>query len=102
MVSNDEILNAIFNAVDEINEQLASNQTIDKTVEEELFGKKGKLDSLGLVNFIVSTEQNIEDSFDIHITLTDERAMSMQNSPFRTIGTLNDYIKVLIKEKSGS
>ena len=57
------------------------------------------MDSLGLVNLIVSVEQNIEDDFDVSITIADERAMSQKHSPFRTVGTLADYIEILLKEK---
>ena len=65
----------------------------------KLLSDKGKLDSLGLINLIVTVEQNIEDDFDITITLADERAMSQEHSPFRTIKTLTDYIEILLEEK---
>ena len=68
-------------------------------METRLFGGNSKLDSLGLVNLIVAVEQNIEDEFDITITLADERSMSQKHSPFRTVGSLVDYIEMLLKEK---
>jgi acyl carrier protein len=43
-------------------------------------------------------EQNIEDEFDVSITIADEKAMSQKRSPFRTIGTLADYIDMLLRE----
>jgi|TARA_B100001250_G_scaffold414630_1_gene454996 acyl carrier protein len=60
--------------------------------ETELYGGKSSLDSLGLVNFIVALEQDIEDQFDIIITIADDKAMSLKNSPFRTIGSLEQFI----------
>ena len=33
------------------------------------------------------------------ITIADEKAMSQERSPFRTIGTLVDYIDMLINDK---
>ena len=92
------IENIIINAVQEINEQLPQEQQLAQTTETVLFGKSGQLDSLGLVNLLVTIEQNIEDEFDVCITIADERAMSQKRSPFRTIGTLADYIDVLLKE----
>ena len=92
------IENIIINAVKEINERLPKEQQISKTSKTVLFGKDGQLDSLGLVNFLVTIEQNIEDEFDVSITIADERAMSQKHSPFRTIGTLADYIDMLLKE----
>lgn len=95
-----KVVNMIFSAVDEINQQLAKEQKLEKSIGTVLFGESGKLDSLGLVNLIVSTEQKIEEEFGVVITLADERAMSQKNSPFRTIGTLADYISLLLKENA--
>ena len=92
------IENIIIIAVQEINEQLPQEQQISKTSKTVLFGKSGQLDSLGLVNLLVIIEQNIEDEFDVSITLADERAMSQKHSPFRTIGTLADYIDMFLRE----
>ena len=88
----------IFKAVQEINEQLPQEQQLAQSTKTVLFGKAGKLDSLGLVNLIVIIELNIEDEFDVSISIADEKAMSQQHSPFRTIGTLADYINMLLKE----
>ena len=33
------------------------------------------------------------------ISLTDEKAMSQKNSPFKNIGTLIDYITMILDEK---
>src|ERR671914_749974 len=50
------------------------------------------LDSLSLVSLIVDLEQRLKDEYGISLTLTDERAMSQKNSPFRTVRSLADYI----------
>ena len=96
------IENVIINTVQEINERLPKEQQISKTSKTVLFGKSGQLDSLGLVNLLVIIEQNIEDEFDVSITIADERAMSQKHSPFRTIGTLANYIDMLLKEIQNS
>ena len=97
-----KVVQIIFYAVEEINEQLPQEQQLGQSTKTVLFGKDGKLDSLALVNLIVVIEQNIEDEFDVSITLADERAMSQKHSPFRTIGTLADYIVMLLKEIQNS
>ena len=48
---------------------------------------------------VVAVEQNIEDEFDVTIRLADERAMSLETSPFKTVGTLTDYIEMILEEK---
>ena len=85
-------------SVKEMNEELPKEQQLRQSTKTVLFGKDGKLDSLGLVSFLVTIEQNIEDEFDVSITIADERAMSQKHSPFRTISTLADYIDMLLRE----
>ena len=100
MTNHQRIMQAIFKAVDEINQVLSEEQQLEKAVDTVIFGKRGKLDSLGLINLIVAVEQNIEDEFEAPITLADERAMSQKHSPFRTVGTLANYIALLLEEKT--
>ena len=94
-----KILQLIYNSIDSLNDQLPSEEHIEKSNDTELFGSGSKLDSLDLINLVVAVEQNIEDEFDVEITLADVRAMSQENSPFRTVGSLADYIEVLLKEE---
>jgi len=75
-------------------------EQLDKSIDADLFGGKGKLDSLGLVSFVVATEQEIEEEFGVPISIADERAMSQKNSPFKTLGTFADYISLLLEEDS--
>ena len=64
-------------------------------------GRGSVLDSLGIVNFLISIEQELEDEFDLTITIADEKAMSKKNSPFKTIASLANYIEELLdKEKN--
>ena len=94
----EKILQLIFDSIDELNEQLPNEMQLMKSTKTVLFGSTGQLDSLGLVNLLVIIEQNIEEEFDVSITIADERAMSQKHSPFKTIGTLADYIDMLLKE----
>ena len=98
MGNRKKIENLIITSVKEINEQLPQEQQLGQSSKIVLYGKDGKLDSLGLVSLLVIIEQNIEDEFDVSITIADEKAMSQKHSPFRTIGTLADYIDMLLKE----
>lgn len=96
---NDRIKLVIMNSIEEINRQLENEHQLEKYTNTVLFGEDGKLDSLGLINLVVAVEQNIEDEFDVTITLADERAMSQETSPFKTVGTLTDYIEMILEEK---
>src|SRR5580765_7700890 len=53
-----------------------------------LLGAGGAVDSLGLVRLVLTVERQIRDDFGVGISLTDEKAMSQRNSPFRSIDSL--------------
>ena len=93
-----QLIKVIHQSIDELNENLNEGKPLNKTDNTILFGKGGQLDSLGLVNLFVLIEQNIEDKLDATITIADERAMSQKNSPFKTIGTLTNYIDMVLKQ----
>ena len=99
MINNKKIIQAIFDAIDELNDQFQKEQRLAKATDTVLFGETGKLDSLGLVNLIIATEQRLEEIFNVSLTLADEKAMSQKNSPFRTVGTLAQYIGKLLQER---
>jgi acyl carrier protein len=94
----DKIIEAIYDAMDEISAQSPDIPHLEKSTDTVLLGKTGALDSLGFVNLIVAAEQKIEEKFDLCITLVDEKAMSKKNSPFKTVGTLRAYISRLLEE----
>lgn len=100
MTERDKILKSIYDAVDEVNEQLPEGQTLEKSPNTVLLGESGKLESIDLVNILVATEENVEETFGIPISITDERAVSEKNSPFTTIETLCNFISNLLIEKS--
>jgi D-alanine--poly(phosphoribitol) ligase subunit 2 len=99
MENKNRILQVVLQSIDEINEQMTDDEPMKKELGTIIYGKNGTLDSLGLINLVVAVEQNIEDEFSIELTLADERAMSQESSPFRTIDSLVEYIKMLIEEQ---
>ena len=98
--TKEAIINTIYRAVAEVNEQLPEGQNIVPAPETSLIGSEATIDSLGLVILIVTTEREIEEEYQVSVTLADERAMSQRNSPFRTIDTLADYISLLLEEQN--
>ena len=67
-------------------------------VDTNLYGNNGILDSMGLVSMIVAVEQDVEDEYNVQITIANAKAMSQKNSPFKTVGSLATYVEGLIKE----
>ena len=90
------IIGAIYRAVDWINEELPTDRRLVKAPETRLLGSQSVLDSMQLVSLIVQTERELEHAFGVALTLADERALSMKASPFRSIQALADYIALRI------
>ncbi len=93
----ENIVTAIYRAVDWINGELRPDRQLIKARETRLLGSQSVLDSMHLVSLIVAIEREVEDMFGVTLTLVDERALSMKESPFRSIQSLADYIVILIK-----
>ena len=93
----ENIVTAIYRAVDWINGELPPDRQLIKAPETRLLGSQSVLDSMHLVSLIVTIEREVEDAFGVALTLADERALSMTVSPFRSIRSLADYIGILIK-----
>ena len=94
----EDIVAAIYRAVDWINGELPPDRQLIKAPETRLLGSQSVLDSMQLVSLIVTIEREVEDAFGDALTLADERALSMEASPFRSIQSLADYIGALIRD----
>ena len=100
MDSHDKIVQVIYEVIDETNAERPPQGRLEKSPETVFFGSKGKLDSLGMVHFIVAVEERLRDELGVAITLADERAMSQQTSPFRSVSTLSAYIAQLMEQEA--
>jgi acyl carrier protein len=94
MTTKNEIIEIIFRSIDEINKQ--NDIHLAKDTNTKLYGRESDLDSLGLVNLITSIEEGIEELTGNYIAIADERALSLENSPFKTVETLSNYIEILL------
>ncbi|MDI5950753.1 hypothetical protein [Flavobacterium yafengii] len=96
MIDKNVIVEIIFQCIEDINNE--NGIDIAKDLNTKLFGSDSELDSILLVNLIVAVEENIEELSGKYIPIADERAFSLEDSPFKSIETLADYIKVLLNE----
>jgi acyl carrier protein len=100
MSIQDRSLAVVQQGVEEFNTQISADQQLLLDADSILFGRDGHLDSMGLVNLLAVVEEHAEDEFDMPITLADERALGQKSNPFRTVGTLVDYLTALVEEQS--
>lgn len=90
----------LYPVIEEINETLDEGEQLAKSPDTVLFGDGALLDSVGLVNFIVTAERVAQEVTGKAITLASEKAFSRRQSPFRTVGSLAEYIEELLAEEA--
>jgi acyl carrier protein len=93
-----EILDIVIKQVSELNETLPETQQFIVDENTILFGNNSKIDSLSLVSVIVDLEGIFASEYDLEISLTDDRAMTREVSPFDSVTTLVDYIDEIVNE----
>ena len=86
------IVEIIHSAVAELNDELEYDTLGGCNNDTVLYGGEDGIDSLSLVRLVTVVESEINDTFDCDILLASEKAMSMRNSPFRTVGALAEFI----------
>ncbi|WP_019894294.1 hypothetical protein [Hydrogenovibrio halophilus] len=97
-------MNKVSDLVLEVVRELGSDQEnkalVNADLETPLFGRN--LDSMGIVFLVTDLEARISEEWDLAITLADERAMSQNTSPFRSVKTLTQYTQTLLDEAKTS
>jgi len=97
-LTRDGVLEIIFRALNNLNDEMGPDDKFDVTPTTKLFGADATLDSLALVSVIVDVEGDVSSALDRSISLTDDRAMSQKISPFDDVQTLLNYIMELVNE----
>jgi acyl carrier protein len=96
----DRVLHIVYSALFELNLQLPKSEHLEKSPSTVLVGTGG-LDSLTLSNFIVITEQMLEQSLGCKIDLTRGDPFSPTTGHFRTVSSLATYISALMQQEPG-
>ena len=96
MQLREQLKTILLNSITEYVEDTGTELNVDEKIR--LVGQNASVDSLGLVAILASFEAEVNDSFDPDILLVNEKAMSMQRSPFRSVSSLVDYAVSLLQE----
>lgn len=96
-ITEQEITNMITEQIKTYNETLDTPVDLSEGRDSVLFGEGGVLASVDFVTLVLDIESAVESLTGHAVTLADERAMSQKHSPFRTVGTLADYIVSLLE-----
>lgn len=98
MVNKETVLEIILRALHSLNDELPDSENFKVGPSTPLFGPNATLDSLALVSVIVDVEGDVSTALGRSISLTDDRAMSQEISPFDDVQTLLNYIMILVNE----
>lgn len=93
-----EIENIVLDQLKSLNETLPEDQKFKVSMDTVLFGNGSSIDSLSLVSVIVDLEMTFLDDFNRELSLTDDRAMTREISPFENVNNLVEYIHELMNE----
>ncbi|HPG40407.1 MAG TPA: hypothetical protein PLP19_15665 [bacterium] len=97
-MNREQAIQWIYAVIDELNEQLDHKQRLEKLPSTVIIGQGSKLDSLGVINFIVGLEQKVQEQAGVEITLADRMLDFTQDNPLRTVESLAAHITALVKE----
>lgn len=95
----DRVVRILFEVVDELNKQLPKQERLERSLDTALSGSSGRLDSLGLINFIIMAEQKLGAEFGTQISLTGEAATSEGQEAFATLKTLSDHLVRMLEAR---
>lgn len=105
---SEKVLKCLYAAIDEANQDRLDLPPLEKSPDTRISGTGADgtdidegLDSLGLINFLVAVEEEVEREFDIAITLSDDEILSREPSPLGSVGSLEEYIEELLGERQG-
>lgn len=87
----EQVLGFVVQAVKEVADEQGLVVPADLGEATRLFGEGGLLDSLALVSLVIAVEQGMEERFGKRVELSDDKALSQKNSPYRTVGSLAAY-----------
>ena len=97
----DRALRAVYSTIDDVNLTLPAEGRLSKSPETALFGEDGRLDSVGLINFVIAAEQKLQETFGVPLSLTGEETISRQNEVFRNVRSLVNHVVSLVEASGG-
>jgi len=102
MTVKDRVTEAIFRAINEVNQQLPRDKQLVKSISAPLSGRSGQLDSLGVTLLLVASEEYLEEKFTTPISLISDKMLSDPPGPLNTVGTFIDHVCMILEVKTNA
>jgi hypothetical protein len=90
-MNHEQAQRIVYDAIDIVNQQLPAARRLAKSPDTVIAGTGGPLDSLGIINFVVTLEDKVSEAIGTPIQLLDLEMLT-ERSPFHTVGALTRYI----------
>jgi len=94
-MKRDQALQLVYDAIDAVNPQLPESRRLAKKPETVLVGPAGRLDSLGVINFLLTLEDRASEAVGAPVQLLDETSLITEHERFRTVDTLARHLEGL-------
>ena len=91
MVERKQILDLIYDSIDRMQDSWET-ETFDKTENLKLYGDGGLFDSLGLIRFTLSVEQELIKITGKNLNLLDTSVFLKDENPFSDVSSFISYI----------
>lgn len=95
----EKVVKIVIDQVEQLRDTLTEEQKFEVNKDTKLFGNNSNIDSLSLVSIIVDLEMLFSEEYGFDLSLTDDRAMTREISPFISITSLADYIVEIINNQ---
>lgn len=92
MTVSDQVVQIIFDAIDEANEVRPKHEWIKKERDAPLVGADSGLDSLSLLNLVLAVEARANAKFEASLDLSGLLAVDPSTSPLRTVAVLAEHV----------
>ncbi len=93
----DTVEKIVIGALKEHGESTENEGLKNPTPETRLFGKRGLLDSLGMINLVLELEELLFETYGVNVVIANEKALSQKRSPFRDVNSLVNYTTSLLE-----
>ena len=95
MSDRSQVLNCLYAAVDELNEQRPADDQLANAEDTAVAGANASLDSLGFLNLIMGIEAKLADEFGTSVSVAEQLMSGADITPPETLGALADLVTQL-------
>jgi hypothetical protein len=95
-----ELVEMMLELLQDVLDENDEGEGLKAAPEAPLVGPEAIVTSMSLVSFITDVELAIDETWNSELMLVNEKALSREKSPFRSIDALSDYVLELAAEQA--